>query len=345
MVNGANTTAMASQIHGWAKRGGTNSTTEPILANFGHWDHAPVWQQAPAPTKNQSNFDLLSHPVIAQLFHGVWEAQQAILSQAIPLDFLYGGAVTDDKDHPHSIVLNPVYPSLEHNHHDPDDMVGLLAAVVSWDTYLSNILHDGNDGVVVVLHNACGEHFTYCIDSPKAIFLGRDDLHDPQYNELEIRTPFAPFLRLNHTDNHEHCSYDLRMYPSTTLKRRYTSMRPVSYAAAIILIFSFTALTFLLFDYTVALQQSKIVAKAKHTHAIVSSLFPSHMRDQLLQDAEQDEEQQQHKPLFLSSKNHLKDCLGVTDGNLPSGLGSKPIAELYPITTVLVSDWCLCTVG
>jgi hypothetical protein len=122
-------------------------------------------------------------------------------------------------------------------------------------------------------------------------------------------------------------------------------MRPVSYAAAIILIFSFTALTFLLFDYTVALQQSKIVAKAKHTHAIVSSLFPSHMRDQLLQDAEQDEEQQQHKPLFLSSKNHLKDCLGVTDGNLPSGLGSKPIAELYPITTVLVSDWCLCTVG
>jgi hypothetical protein len=108
-------------------------------------------------------------------------------------------------------------------------------------------------------------------------------------------------------------------------------MRPVLYAAVIILIFSFTALTFLLFDYTVALRQSKIVAKAKRTHAIVSSLFPSHVRDQLLQDVEQDEEQQQRKALFLSSKNHLKDYLGVTDGNLPSGLGSKPIAELYPI--------------
>jgi hypothetical protein len=54
--------------------------------------------------------------------------------------------------------------------------------------------------------------------------------------------------------------------------------------------------------------------------------------------------QQQRKPLFLSSKNHLKDSLGVTDGNLPTGLGSKPIAELYPSATVLVSNWRLCTV-
>jgi hypothetical protein len=186
-ANGAKKTAVPHQIHGWTKHGGTNSTTEPILAEFGHWVHAPVWQQAPAPQADRSmvNFDLLSHPVIAQLFHGVWEAQHAVLSQAIPLDFLYGGAVTDDHDHPHSIVLNPIYPSLKKDHHDPDDMVGLLAAVVSWDIYLSNILHEGNDGVVVVLHNACGEHFTYRIDGPEAIFLGQGDLHDLQYNALE----------------------------------------------------------------------------------------------------------------------------------------------------------------
>jgi CHASE domain/Adenylate and Guanylate cyclase catalytic domain len=328
--------AVSPPIHGWAEQGGTNLTMEPTSTEFGLWGHAPVWQQAPAPRKDKSivNFDLLSHPVIAQLIHGAREAQQAVLSQATPLKFLYGGAVTDEYDHPHSILLIPIYPSLKKDHHDPDDMVGLLAAVVSWDTYFSNILHKDNDGLVVVLHNACGEHFTYRIDGPEAIFLGQGDHHDPLYNGLEIRTPFAPFLKLNHSSSQEHCEYDLRMYPSTTLKRRYTSKKPGWYAAAIILIFSFTALTFLLFDYAVALRQRKIVAKAKRTHAIVSSLFPTHVRDQLLHETEEAEEQKRHrKPLFASTNNQVGDYMGGTGSN---GFGSKPMAELYPSATVMV---------
>jgi CHASE domain len=340
-AKGTKKAAVSPPIHGWAEQGGTNLTMEPTSTEFGLWGHAPVWQQAPAPHKDKSivNFDLLSHPVIARLFHGVRQAQQAALSQAMPLKFLCGGAVAYDYDHPHSILLNPVYPSLKKDHHDPDDMVGLLAAVVSWDTYFSNILHKENDGLVVVLHNACGEQFSYRIDGPEAIFLGQGDHHDPQFNDLEIRTPFAPFLKLNHSSSQEHCEYDLRMYPSTTLKRRYTSKKPVWYAAAIILIFSFTALTFLLFDYTVVLRQRKIVAKAKRTHAIVSSLFPSHVRDQLLHEAEEAEDaeeqnRRQHKALLSSLKT--TNYVGSTESNQLSGFVSKPMAELYPSATVMV---------
>jgi CHASE domain len=288
-----------SWIHGCANDSSPLEAKTMNSTAFGLWAHAPVWQQAPAPTIDFSavNFDLLSHPVLVRLFHGVWQTQQAALSPAITLAFLCGEALQDD-DHPHSLLMNPVYSSLKHNH-DQDGMVGLLVAVVSWETYFSNILHDGNDGMVVVLDNACGEHFTYRIDGPEAIFLGRGDLHDPQYHEFEIRTPFAPFLKLNQSSTQEHCEYDLRIYPSTSLENRYITMKPLWYAFAINIIFVFTALTFLLFDYTVALRQRKITAKAKRTHAIVSSLFPSQVRDQMLHDAEQAEEQRQRKPRFL----------------------------------------------
>jgi CHASE domain len=330
---------LPSWIHGCPNDSSPLEATSMNSTGFGLWAHAPVWQQAPAPINDFSmiNFDLLSHPVIAHLFRGVWEAQQAALSQALPLEFLCGGALQDDK-HPHSILINPIYSSLKKDHHDQDDMVGLLVAVVSWEMYFSNILHDSNDGVVVVLDNACDEHFTYRIDGPEAIFLGRGDLHDPQYNALESRTPFAPFLKLNHSSSDEHCEYDLRMYPSTTLENRYITMKPIWYAFAINVIFIFTALTFLLFDYTVALRQRKVTAKAKRTHAIVSSLFPANVRDQLLHDAEEAEEQQQRKPRFLSNATQISNALGsiASNHNPVAPMGSKPIAHLYPSTTVMV---------
>jgi CHASE domain len=324
-------------IHGWEdNRTGALAKVSPI--EVGQWDYAPVWQQAPAPHQDDAsiiNFDVFSHPDLARLFHGVWETEQAVLSQAMPLDFLYGGAVQDEISHPHSILMNPIYRSLKPDRRGKGEMVGLMLAVVSWDKYLSNILHEGNDGVVVVLDNTCGEHFTYRIDGPNAIFLGSGDLHDAQYNELEFRRPFARSLD-NHTSKREHCEFDLRIYPTTTLKNRYTSLGPVWYAFAIIVIFSFTALTFLLFDYTVALRQRKVVAKAKRTHAIVSALFPSHVRDQLLHEAEEAEEQNRRQRMpFLSSADHQsRDYPGKPhDG---PGFGSKPIAELYPSATVMV---------
>jgi Adenylate and Guanylate cyclase catalytic domain len=335
------------RIHAWTASDGTQPSTTTIDLNqtelLGPWGHAPVWQQAPAtPVDDCSivNLDLLSQPVLARLFHAVLQAQQAVLSPALNLEFLYGKAIVDDFDHPHSILLQPIYSILDPSvaEEKQKEMVGLLAAVVSWDVYFSNILHQGNNGVVLVLHNTCDEHFTYRIDGPNAIFVGNGDLHDARYSDLEIRTPFGPVSQLDEMIAREHCEYDLRIYPSTVLQDRYTSARPIWYALAIVVIFAFTALTFLLFDHTVALRQRKIMAKAKRTHAIVSSLFPSQVRDQLLHDAERAEEPKR-KPRFLSSTHHTSDLLGGGIANDSDAMGSQPIAHLYPSATVMVRSW------
>jgi hypothetical protein len=33
--------------------------------------------------------------------------------------------------------------------------------VLPWDSYFTNVLREGVNGMVVVLHSTCGDHYTY----------------------------------------------------------------------------------------------------------------------------------------------------------------------------------------
>jgi hypothetical protein len=46
----------------------------------------------------------------------------------------------------------------------------------------------------------CGDHYTYQLDGPDAIFLGEGDLHDTSYDYMEVDTEFAPFMQHNFSD-------------------------------------------------------------------------------------------------------------------------------------------------
>jgi hypothetical protein len=78
-----------------------------------------------------------------------------------------------------------------------------------------------------------------------------------------------------------------------------------------------------------------ILAAARST-AIVSSLFPSNIRDRLFKDQEE-QEKQRHKAGNL--KNFLRDGgNNMIDGISDTQFSSKPLADLFPETTVLVSS-------
>jgi hypothetical protein len=67
---------------------------------------------------------------------------------------------------------------------------------------------------------------------------------------------------------------------------------------------------FLVYDWKVTRQKALLLDTAERSDAIISSLFPSHVHDQLL----------------LMEKSH---------GGLNENAGGGPIADLYPDTTVL----------
>lgn len=309
--------------------------------DFGPGSFAPVWQQSPAPHDTSIiNFDLLSHPTFQRVYHGMWETAKPVLSEVTDLAFLYEGAVHEEEDgtNPHSFLLSPVYDSFEGTR-TRDNIIGFLVAVLPWDSYFSNLLPNSVKGMDVVLHNTCGNHFTYRINGPNAVFVGEGDLHEKAYDYLEVDTPFSPFLEHEFSENNEHCEYDLRIFPSAKLHAEYTTTKPAIYTIVVIAVFFFTAMVFALYDHFVNVRQKKVMATAKRTNAIVSSLFPQNVRERILKDAEeQAAEDMKGKTIFgfnAPAKTQLKNFLDVEDGTA-NPHGSKPIADLFPDATVMV---------
>ena len=77
-----------------------------------------------------------------------------------------------------------------------------------------------------------------------------------------------------------------------------------------------------MYDRTVKKQQNEILTTANRSHAIVSSLFPSNVRDQL----------QLNGTNIILSGDKTKAIYNLTQ------ILGPPIAELYPDTTVVFCD-------
>jgi class 3 adenylate cyclase len=84
------------------------------------------------------------------------------------------------------------------------------------------------------------------------------------------------------------------------------------------------------------------VATALRTNAIVSSLFPSTVRDRVMKEAEEQAERDMGNPsMFPSINNRLKNFLedGPGDSGKQDGTFlTKPIADLFPETTLMFAD-------
>jgi hypothetical protein len=312
----------------------TNETAE-----YGTWAYAPVWQQAPISEESSMiNFNLLSHPVFkAGVLPVVKDTPGPLFTEPLDVGFLTGHS--DERDvfhlHPHSLIVDPIYSTLEMR--SDIGFVGLLVGIVSWDTYFSNILHDNPDesdpAIIVVMHSSCGASMTYRIEGPLADYLGPTDEHEGRYDGLEKRVPFFSMLNRDHRDS---CNYELRIFPTTTMENYYTSSNPILYAIVTFLIFAAMAVSFMAFDYSVARRQDDVLAKATRTNAIVSSLFPSNVRDRILQDAD---EQLQRELLVgkKARKSPLSSAVGETGNkSAPNSFNSKPIADLFPSATIMV---------
>jgi hypothetical protein len=104
----------------------------------------------------------------------------------------------------------------------------------------------------------------------------------------------------------------------------YKSSDPTIFTVCAVLIFAFTSVVFLVYDRLVEKRQKTVLTSATHTSAIVSSLFPSNVRDRLFDAANG----------CTSNGTGLGETLISVGNRLVSG----PIADLYPSATVMFAD-------
>jgi hypothetical protein len=169
-------------------------------------------------------------------------------------------------------------------------LVGAIAAVFEWRVYFEDLLPSNFPGLVVVLSNGCDESFSYEIIGRRAVSLGPGDRHDARYDGyLEQQAALGAIVNDRESVfgmklNQDICPYKIQVYLTACLEAQYITILPMCVTIAVLLVFAFTAVVFVLFDYIVERRQAVVLWQATRSSALVTSLFPAGVRDRLMDE-------------------------------------------------------------
>jgi hypothetical protein len=170
-----------------------------------------------------------------------------------------------------------------------NQIVAILSGNFYWRSLIRNILPGGSNGVRLVFSNPCTNSFTYQINGPNVAYLGVGDHHQAQYTGRAIRRSLGNLKQKGQPGavytgaplDKDYCTMTLHAYPSDEMKASFTTFTPILFSVAVLLIFGFVSLVFLMYDRMVERRQATVMNTAVRSTAIVSSLFPSEVRDRL----------------------------------------------------------------
>lgn len=350
-----------------------------------HGMYFPKWQQAPAedylPTTNL-NFAVVDG--FADAIRGMIRYDRPVLTASragdeLTLNYEHGRFDDDDttptimgpEGPPRTYLLHPVYDNLLVDRR----MVGFLSAHVQWEYFFTDSLPESEqEGVLVIVKGTCGEmeqYMSYLVSGKGANFLGDSDLHNPIFHRLRRDFVMDDYLAHNdnansrYQDDANFCRYTASIYPTVDYADQYFTDFPMVYGVLVITCFLITTICFAVYDFMVQRRQRKLLAQATKTNALVSSLFPSNVRDRLLEELSPSPEEgnrsvvkgnnplnattHRRRPSSVGNRISMHGSIARLDttslGSNEFGVatseaifGSKPIADLFPSTTILFAD-------
>jgi len=211
--------------------------------------------------------------------------------------------------------------------------------------------------VVVVVDDQCGKVFTLLVKGSGSTFLGPNDLHDPNYDDMEYLIEFAKFAGYTgssheHDGNSKsgdyeltseelfadtangHCRFLLRVYPSTVLEESFSTNKSVVYTI-VVAAFLFVVLAILItYDCMVIRKQRSLIDTATRSGAIVSSLFPKAVQEKLMEEAVGGRKERGG----LRKRSSAVSDKVEEESNTTDLTTTRPLADLYLNTTILFAD-------
>jgi hypothetical protein len=243
---------------------------------------------------------------------------------------------------PVSNVCVPVLDSFD----DDRKTAAIILALIRWGTYFEGILTGSTQPVHVVLSNTCQGAFTYEIRGDSAIFMGQGNLASSKYEDMVMSVDLDPSkfiiepntiaLSLKEQDS---CQYTIRIYPTKEGDDYYNDMFPLIITITVAAVFLMTAAVFYFYDLMVERRQKVVLTTAQRSTAIVSSIFPRQVRDQLLQAPVQGNATKLRSLANASRPDHEGTPGGHMNADIGLGASSGPIADLFPnCTGTCISD-------
>ncbi|CAB9509771.1 Receptor-type guanylate cyclase gcy [Seminavis robusta] len=332
-------------------------------AEPGAGPYLPIWQMTPAiPLHSVLLVNLLTHPSGKGAYNATVNTAQAVIEFASNLNeehlgqtgfayqlFLSHGQFRADFDEfigdPTSSVGYPVFDSFNVK---TRKVVGILATNFYWILYFKDILPSNARGIICVIENNHNQSFSYRIDGREAVYLGDGDLHDTKFDYLEVSADITEYITQkkgpqtrSYTSvdlNGDYSRYFLRVYPSQETEDQFIDNQPVLMLVLVICVFAFTSFVFVVYDWVIARRQRIVMERALASGAIVSSLFPSTVRDQIYEETTKKhikKPEQSNWKLQTIRESQASNGDGGTDG--PSQ-DNRHIAQVYQETTIMFAD-------
>jgi len=330
--------------------------------------YAPVWEMVPIPLINDThravdiiNYNLVDRPVFEKAVDYMAKTRAPTF-----LDVCYQSAwflIDGNKDILQTVVAFPVFADFL-----PDsEVAGFFIAIIPWVEFFNNQATptssnssslDGSssgeaagdsNNIIIVMENTCEEIFTVSIVGSEVQIISEEDTHDTLYDGLNDVASFAPEYNRDDVENYEGevCIYTMTIYPTKSFEAAYRTNRPAIISMMIVLIFLLTSIAFMLFDCLVTRRQAKLLNTALRQNAIVNSLFPKSVQKKLMEEAEVNT--RTSNVLSSGVQTRLMGTRGASklgtvmnaDGVLKESnitFNSKPIADLFPNTTIMFGD-------
>jgi hypothetical protein len=156
----------------------------------------------------------------------------------------------------------------------------------------------------------CGINNTYIIEGDEAKFIGTGDLHERRYDSM------VHIFEFSLDANSSYCHHNIHIFPTMALQESFRTNKPFLYAAITCILFSFSGVVFLLYDWFVGTRQQNTEEKANKSAGILQQLFPEKVAERLFEPTRE-------------STRAVLSAPEIGDGEAPT------IAELYPAATVL----------
>jgi class 3 adenylate cyclase len=328
-------------------------TTGQIQAN-GTGPYMPFWQTSPAlPFPILPSLNILSDPEFAPFVNKVIETNMAYLSYTIETADLPGFTLLRGQyRHNQELFLGDAFTTLTYpvfdNFTTSRQMVGVVLSDVYWRLHLEQVLPPNARGVIAVLENNVNQSFTYRLDGPDVTYMGEGDLHDDAFDHMRVSAVLTDFLSTYASAETQGFTavpltgvgvqYSLHVYPSQDMKDDFVTKEPIIFSLVVAMVFVFTSGIFFIYNVLVERRQKLVLDRAVKSTAVVSSLFPENVKEQLLNEQGEDARDDKRKVGWRVSDSHLTQDSAVammSRGTRPKG---KPIADRFENTTIMFAD-------
>jgi class 3 adenylate cyclase len=324
-------------------------TTGQIQAN-NTGPYLPFWQTSPVlPIPILPSINMFTSPQLALASSKVLETNMASLSNAIEPGgltdfFLARGQYRNNKQQFIGDALTGLFYPVFDNFSTSRKLAGIILSDIYWRLHFEQVLPPNAKGIIAVLENNVNQSFTYQLDGPDVTYLGEGDLHDEAFDHMQVSADVSKFLSTYasvETEGFtavpltevEGVQYSLRVYPSQDMKDDFVTNQPIIFSLVVAMVFVFTSGIFFIYNVLVERRQKIVMDRAVKSTAVVSSLFPENVKEQLLNEGEDDKKKAAWR--VSDSKQAQNSAVAMTSETRPKG---KPIADRFENTTIMFAD-------